>query len=319
MRINSLNSFTCINSVNFRQGLTPEIVNHVKNMDKEEYRNITERVWKKYGIISHVGASNTVAFCLEKTAEIMSRAGFKLPKVFLFEKLNNGYYGEYNQNNVVSINSDRQEFLDLEEQDKMEESISGNSPFKNHFLDTYIHEFLHAAHCENIMNLHGGNVVKGIFFGEMAAISPNNFIKEPLTAFIKKFRFGSYNELESAVFSCHGDIFCTDNLAEYFAEKNTIIISKKLGNNLNIDSIDKNISSCYEGFPQDWHIKNQKKYLKKLKFDSNYKKSKSQEQIIKLLSDIIKYFDGEVWNGNIDNIVNNSRAIRNYNVNYANK
>lgn len=213
----------------FKRGLTPEIVDYVKNMDREEYKNIKELVWKKYGIVSHVGASNAVTYCLEKTAQIMSSAGFKLPKTFSFEALESNLYGEYNQYNNVCINSNKKEFLDLEELDKMEEDISRRKkePLKKHFLDTYIHEFLHAAHCNNIMDKYGEVEGKDIFFYKMASLIPCDIIKKLSS---------EYSKRDSIFKDCKG-LLLADNLPEYFAEKNTILISEKLGNDFNISNI----------------------------------------------------------------------------------
>ena len=49
-----VNSITCANNhqnkptpTNFKQGLTRDIVTHVKNMPPDEYQRITHRIWKK--------------------------------------------------------------------------------------------------------------------------------------------------------------------------------------------------------------------------------------------------------------------------------
>jgi len=334
MHVFPIGSYTNQESVkhntNFKQGLTSEIVEHVKNMDKEEYRNITERVWKKYGIIAHVGTSNAVAFCLEKTADIISKAGFKLPKVFLFEKLDDGYYGEYNDQNCVCINSDREEFLDLEQQNSMEESIRSGEPFKHHFLDTYIHEFMHSAHCENIIEKHGGKEGKEIFFGDMARIKPYDVIKQPLKEFIKKLFPNDYINILITVFTDYGGLFKTDDLSEYFTEKNTVVVSEKLGDDFNIDNITTDISSGFKGFPKNWNLENQEKAIKKLKLKyelnkligivSLYKNAEDQnkleEKLIKIFSDYISFTEGEIWNGNVDKILTN---IKNLNIDSCKK
>lgn len=310
---------------NFKHGLTPEIVDYVRHMDKDEYRKIAERLWKKYGMFAHVAASNTVAFCLEKTADIMSKAGLKFPKAFSFESLPTGYYGMYDIDSVVYINSDKEEFLDLEKLDKMEESFARKgSSSKPNFLDTYLHEFMHSAHCENIMTLYGGNKGKEIFFDDLSVYSPDMTIRFPVYSLIKKLFPHSYEDIAKEVFSDYNFLFCTNNLAEYFAEKNTILISKKLGKDLNIENIDKSTTTQREGFPDNWDIKKEIQSLKKLKFMNTLKtginliclhkngnNSVYRESIIKLLQDSLDNFDGEIWNGEIETIKEKSKFIEN--------
>ena len=140
-------------NINFKQGLTREIVNHVKDMPQDEYKRITGRLWEKYGMTADVGCSNTVAFCVEQTADIMHRAGFLLPKCFKFEPISTCDLGQYDITDSVKINSAKREFLNLAELNKLIEQTYGHNDSK-HFLDVYLHEFLHAAHLNHLAKIH---------------------------------------------------------------------------------------------------------------------------------------------------------------------
>lgn len=320
MRINSLTSTNKFqsrsNPVNFKQGLTRDIVNHVKNMPSDEYIRITERLQNQYGMRADVGGSNVVAFCVEQTAEIMKRAGFMIPKLFSFEPIKGKYLGE--SSNIVdkiTINSRYSEFLYLEQLNEMEEQNDSYNGSK-YFLDTYLHEFLHAAHRKNIIKIHGNNKGNDIY-DKLENYAPYYNIRQQLLKFTKNLFPKMTDEESTEIFPETIRLHETEDLAEYFVEKNARKIEIQLGDKFNIDNIQQNMAQNYKGFPENWNINDE---VKKMVESSNFKRIvfgllnpvEQYARVQNTLDGILSNFEGEIWNGDIKEIKKKSHAFRDY-------
>ena len=326
MQINSINidAYNSNNvALNFKQGLTRDIATYVKNMSPDEYQRITYRLWKKYGMTANVGCSNTVAFCTEKTADIMNRAGYILPKIFEFCSLSDTSYGEFDITHKVRINSDRKEYLDLEQLNEiMEKGNSYNG--SKHFLDSYLHEFLHAAHCNNIIKNKGYEHGCDLFWEDLSSYKPYYTIRQPLFAFIKNLFPQMPNEQVTKIFPENIKLFNTDDLTEYFAQINAKKIGNRLGEDFDIKNVQKNMAQSYSGFPGNWNIRDEarkiiKMPLSKKTINTTVDSQIRDERIKEFLYKVLNYFEGEIWDGNIDNVINNGSAIRTYITKYAKK
>lgn len=289
MRIDSVHSYKITkssqNNTNFKQGLTPTQINRVKSLGIFDYKNITERLYNAYGIEANVGQSNTVAYCADLTAKIMRNAGFKLPKYFSFTPFSCEHKGRYTYNDEVLINSNYEDYLDLESQNIFAENL-GCGAICKHFLETYLHEFSHCAHLKNLIALLGNDQANKVYWVTLSLLSPQKIIANPINMLIEKLFPDRKEELTYNVFEQKENIFTSQDLVEYFAERNADNLANELGNDCVIGDIDSEFAYKYKGFPEDF------------KFD----KTKIEEPI-KYFKDCIKYFDGEIWNGNVYKIM----------------
>lgn len=320
MLVNSVNN-TCKSQnnkacLNFKQGLTRDIVTHVKNMAPDEYTKISHRLWKKYDMFADMGHSNAVAFCVEQTADIMSKAGFTLPKYFKFRSISSNDWGQYDITGSVLINADNKEFLDLVQLNKSAEQSNCYNDSK-HFLDTYLHEFLHAAHFNNIVKRTSADKGVDIFFNDFSAYTPCNSLQNPLISFITHLYPTMTKKQVKSIFPEKEKLFSPSDLAEYFAEKNAKMLETELGKNLNINNVRPNIADIYVGFPENWCINDEVRTITKMPFIKRVicgklNPSERDERIKATLERILNYFEGEIWNGNIDGIKDKSTAFRDY-------
>lgn len=280
---------------NFGWGLAKYQIEKVSEMKWIDRKKIVRNLRKTYGIRAHIMASNTVAFCLDTVVQIMKNAGFQLPSKFSFEKLSVLTLGCYTERDVVNINMDRCfDYFDLERQNRYEDlgGFQGCSASK-HFLNTYLHEFSHAAHYKNIIKNHGKKNGYDIYWNEFNGVSPNVMIKKPIIEYFDKLM--PNNNIATDFFKKYkySFIFKTTDLSEYFAELNVIKLAEKLGENCAISEINSDFTNEYKPFPQNYNIR--KELLKN-----------PQKAII----DIVHYFDGEIWNGNINNILLAHHSLR---------
>lgn len=318
-----VNSITCADNfknkstpINFKQGLTREMVTHVKNMPSDEYQRITHRLWKKYGMFADVNCSNTVAFCVEKTTDIMKRAGFSLPKYFKFVPLEAGTCGEFVHTGTVKINSKNVYFSDLEQLNKAEE-LNNNNNGSNYFLDTYLHEFLHSAHYSHIIEKFGKKKGAHLFEDELSQYKPTYTFRLSLLKFVKTL-FPSISDKQfTALCPEKIKLHSVEDLLEYFAEKNALKLGNCLGENFDIDNIQQSMTESYKGFPENWNINNEIKKVVKIPYLKNITggllcPEKRDIRITDMLKDILNYFEGDIWNGNIDDIMQKCNAFGNY-------
>lgn len=272
-------------NINFKQGLTSTQINRVKSLGIFDYKNITERLYNAYGIEANVGQSNTVAYCADITAKIMRNAGFKLPKYFSFIPFKYEHKGRYTYKDEVLINSNYDDYLDLESQNIFAENLGAGAVCK-HFLETYLHEFSHCAHLKNIIGIWGEDEASKIYWITLPLLSPQKIIANPINTLIAKLFPDRKEELTYDIFEKKENLFESKDLVEYFAERNADNLANELGDNCVIGDVDSEFASGYKGFPDDF------------KFD----KSKINDPT-EYFKNCIKYFDGEIWNGNVNNIL----------------
>lgn len=320
------------NHTNFKQGLTSYEINCVKRMGHYEYENIVNKVKNIYNINANVGSSNTVAYCLEQTAKIMKKAGFKLPKNFDFSPLEGDTMGSYTPyNDTVTINSNLKPFYNLEKQNMLEESLGAHHPDTKHFLSTYIHEFSHAAHYKNLCEKHGEWKGYQILMGTLRKYAPNDIIVGPMRELINKMfpqllqKIVDYLSID--LYPPENGLYAKTSLTEYIAEYNTRQIALKLGDNFDIRNVPTNMESSYIEHPKFWKKEELEKELSKYKnvrSASNWliynpitwgagmaTKVAANYKIFEIFNKDINYTNGDIWQGNIDAIEQKSITMNN--------
>ncbi|MBE7711104.1 MAG: hypothetical protein E7Z92_03075 [Cyanobacteria bacterium SIG31] len=147
MKINPISENKSI-TPNFQKGLTKSFVLKAKELDCEK----AKKILKQKGIKSiNLGGYQSIAASCLATAEIIKSFGFSIPKNFSYKSIPENYVdGNYTYpDDIVCINSRFTRFRDLLAQDDFETYRKG-SPITKHFLATYIHEFMHAAHFKHL-------------------------------------------------------------------------------------------------------------------------------------------------------------------------
>jgi len=291
MQINSvsMNSRQHSYNTNFKQGLTQSRIERVKQLGFFDFETINEKIFNRYGIKAYSGCSKTVAYCAELTANIMSRTGFQLPKLFSFKPIPMNELGRYTGEDEVIINSGYDEFLDLEEQNRLCEGFGRGCIGSKHFLDTYLHEFSHAAHYKNILSKFGESSAYDIFWRKMEFLSPENLILSPIEKFLNKFFPAEAADIKNKVFGENECLMKSKNVSEYIADKNVSMLVSELGEDCVVGDLDSDLASVYD---EDFEK------TKNLNFDAD--KITDPE---KFLKDCIKHFDGAIWNGDINEIL----------------
>ena len=288
-------------------------------MNPTEYKNIAERLKNRYCIKADFAGCNTVAWCVEQVAKIMTQAGFILPKAFKFCPLSKkNYLGIYDSEiDTVCINSNYNEFTNLISQNNLEESQGNYHPITKHFLQTYIHEFSHAAHFNNICSNCGEERSIKIFENDLANYSPNEVIVGPMNALIRSKLPRFLDKIVNAVIPPANGLYALTNLKEYLAEKNAKKISVQLGDSYNTLLV-KNIASEYQTHPYNWDVLDEFKKLIKPK--SAFAFLESDQNLldyanivlksILLFNKDIKYVDGDIFHGTINSSSRISYFIR---------
>ena len=154
MRINPISDNRYQTS--FQKGLTQGFIQKANSLSYKKIKKLTKE--KGIETVLFDGRLSVAASCLA-AAEIMQSFGLRLPRMFSFEALEDGTAGMYIYPlDVARINSNLSYFKDFDSQDSFE-SERLNSPITKHFLHTYIHEFMHAAHYKNLSTLHGADEI----------------------------------------------------------------------------------------------------------------------------------------------------------------
>jgi len=301
---------------NFGLGLKEHQIKKVQNMDKFGYKYIEDKLDMLYGIKVNSGKSNTIAYCVKTVVDIFKNAGFILPSFFTFKEFNTKAFGRYYKNDEVSINSKYDDFLDLENQNRLEEFIGFTEAGTGHFLDTYLHEFSHAAHRKHLGEKYGKENGDTIFWRTLSEYNPMEYILTPLVKYISKVFPQDERSIIENVFP-EQKIFIVSDLSEYFAQINVRKLEDKLGDNMIVSELESDFIDQYKGFPNDWKFEDTDKELKFLRRqllseNDETRKSLLIKKITKLFAQIIEYFNGEVWNGNIDCIKDNRAILLNY-------
>lgn len=206
------------NNINFKKGLTDTFTKKFYRTSNDEMlQRVIENGIKS---VDYKNFRSVIASCLA-TSEIMKCFGLKLPKNFSFTPLDDDIAGSHTYpDNTVLINSNFNEFKSILAQDDYE-TYRKTSPITKHFLQTYLHEFIHAAHYNHLSELHP--------FSDILTISktlkknePTNKLTEPkvIKPTWPKWEVKWNN-------SILGD-YANTNLIEFFTENAVFEIAKIL-------------------------------------------------------------------------------------------
>ena len=290
----------------FRRGLTPFETGKVKDMHCFAYVDIANNLKNSYGLDANFAGCNTVAWCVNEVVKIMQKAGFKLPSKFSFEDYGNpNVLGTYSPDlDTVYINSEHIAFTDLEKQNKLEESQGSFHPNTKHFLNSYLHEFSHAAHFKNLTAKYGkteGYNIMQVFLRNYAA---STIIREPMIATLKCI-FPTLNLLgiiDEVIPPANGE-YAAENLNEYFAEKNARKLALQLGDNYMPSNVQASLSN-YSAHPKGWDFKQEllNVFMKPKHFliGALFPIISRTAGIIEKCQEELDFIDGDIFNGNVD-------------------
>lgn len=216
----STNKNIKINSISFKKGLTKEFVDKVEIM---EYSNFQDELDKKN--IKTKGFENykSVASSCLAVSEILQHLNLQLPHNVTFESLGRYSGGRYvYPDDIVMINSDIFQFKDLKRQDNWATYQKG-SPITKHFLHTYLHEFIHAAHYHHLATLHSLEKIQEI----SETLHKHKPTEKLVTPDIRKKSWQKWEEIwnESILGS-----YANKNLIEFFTENASFEIARLLEN-----------------------------------------------------------------------------------------
>ncbi len=275
----------------FRAGLPSWFIKEARTVNPD----YVESELSRKGISATFNGESVVAACCKKVVEIMENYGFELPKNFSFERLDKGTLGAYSPSlDTVYINSGYKEFKDLKKLNKLEESQIGYHPKSGHFLQTYLHEFSHAAHYKNLCNELGDNEASNVFWGFLTDHSPRDIIIGPMNSILKMFINNKIllKLVDYAVPRANG-LYAKTDLCEYIAEKNARLIAEDLGDNLT------------QSYNNDIPFVNSPYYWNFQEAFQEIKNTQSLSTIIRAIKDALKYIDNDVWNGDITKLNSN--------------
>lgn len=297
----------------FKKGLTSCEINHVKNMGTFEYADIARKLKNSFGLEADFAGCNTVAWCVNEIVGIMRRAGFQLPEKFSFRPL--GKYQQLGQfeprKKEVTINSDYTEFTNLEAQNRLEESQGTFHPRTKHFLHSYLHEFSHAAHFQNLCNRFGPEKAREMMFGYLNTHSASGLIRDPLNTTLNALFPGlGFLGIINAVIPPNNGEYAADSLDEYFAEKNARTIAEQLGSGYYPSHVSSSLASSYTSHPSSWSLKKEIAQVIKPKnffesFTPAITLARKTPDIIDKCKQEIRYIDGDIYHGNIDYLKKN--------------
>lgn len=298
MKVSQLNnnvtaSYHNKENTSFKKGLPSWFISYSKEVNP--YKIESELARK--GIDASFKGESVVAACCQKVVEIMENYGFELPKHFSFEPLKRGTLGTYSTAlDKVSINSAYDQFRNVTQQNKLEESQIGYHPITGHFLQTYLHEFSHAAHYHNLCNELGDSEAHRVFWGYLTDHSPHNIIIGPLNTIVKAFISNKWllKLVEKAIPPTNG-LYAKTDLTEYMAEKNARLIAQDLDYNLNPEY---NANIPFSHSPYGWSLSEELEQA-----------GNNQElgTAISAIKDSLEYLDRDIWNGEIDKL----KSVRN--------
>ena len=267
--------------------------------------------------------NNTVAWCVDQVAKIMDKAGFKLPRNFKFEPISPGILGTYDSySDTVTVNALLQEFSNLEKQNLLEERQKDFHPKTRHFLQTYLHEFSHAAHFHNLQEKMGSSNAYRLFSGTLNRYSPKDIIVGPLNTIIKDSVPDSASKIINKVFPPDNGIYSKTNLKEYFAEKNSKRLAQQLGDSYIVSNINSSMKASYKIHPEHWQLgpllweRFSKRISHNLFDDSKVFLYKATEAIkfvaeaVELCKKEVAYLDGDIFHGNEDLLIKNALLKR---------
>ncbi len=223
MKINSVTENRTVKLPNFKKGLTKDFVLKASKINCYNAKKILEQK----GVKSvNLGGQQAVAVSCIAVTEILKSLGLMFPENFSYEPLNRNHIdGNYTYPaDRVCINSDFNCFKKLSAQDDFETYRKG-SPVTKHFLATYIHEFMHAAHFKHLATKYSIEEVVSIL-NKLQQYEPSKELLNP------KVANPSWEDWE--VKDWNGSIlgsYAEKDLVEFFAENAVFEISRILEKN----------------------------------------------------------------------------------------
>ena len=297
------------NRFSFKKGLTREAVQTVKNMTEGDCIALASKIKQKYGVNTRLFEIPSMLYCVEKTIQIMKRAGFNIPGSVIATTLDNNVLGCYNDTlDTVFINNTCDEFYDLEKLDKAADESKVSHPRNGHFLFAYLHEFLHAAHYKNLCKNLGEKQGKEVYWGKLSEKKPSDVMIDPIRAFLDKMPTVLLDTglLDKIIPPRFGYYAYTD-LCEYFSEKVSSLLSEQLGDESLIKSVDPDFAKKLKSHPDEWT------FSKALSEETAKRTTKENlasfsppvslylmsRDVANVVKEHINYLDGDIYNGNI--------------------
>lgn len=301
MKVSSLNpklntNYQNKSNTSFKKGLPSWFIGYSKEVNP--YKIESELARK--GIDASFKGESVVAACCQKVVEIMECYGFELPKRFSFEPLNRGILGSYTPySDKVAINSIYNQFRNVVKQNQLEESQIGYHPISGHFLQTYLHEFSHAAHFHNLCNELGESEANRVFWGYLSDHSPRNIIVGPLNTIVKSLISNKWllKLVEKAIPPTNG-VYAKTDLTEYMAEKNARLIAEDLNSSLNPRY---NADIPFGHSPYGWSFSNA--------ISDDMRDQVNPTIITEAIRNSVEYLDRDIWNGEIENLESNRNTF----------
>lgn len=312
MRITT-NNFQNGKPVSFQKGLTSKEIKAVENMSCGDYIKISKELLNNYNLSAIFRGSNTVAWCVKQVANIFKKAGFELPLSFEFSQNDSRFFGTFERySNKVEINSYHEEFRNLKKQNKLEERQGNFHPETRHFLHTYLHEFSHAAHFNNLC-MKFGKYEANIIYEKLKQLKPTDYLISPEKYVIKTVVPKFLRKPVDWLISTKNGLYAQKSLTEYFAEYNARVIADILLYHEDIDIACKSekLKTLKSSYVDVRHVQNLGERLaNELKqaqqTDSFFNASKNiitlidENPVVKTLSKDLYYTNCAIFNGNIE-------------------
>lgn len=222
----------------FKSGLDYQVAIEIDNTDVSE----VEKYFKNRGIEANFSGNKVAAACSKMTAQIFQRLRLPLPAAILaFDFKNNDKLTIKDKEKALGyccgagIKTDKQYpnrtvLFDTALMDNIlyfnyceNGRIKNHKSLCTHFLGTFIHEFIHSAHYENLQKLH-----KDDWIDVSNKLNKKNIDK------LKPFL--SYNS----------GGYASENLFELIAEEYEKIIADSLDKNLNLPRYNPFIKASHE-------------------------------------------------------------------------
>lgn len=299
------NSVSIKPKVNFKKGLSDLEKKWVREYGDKGYQHTMYALKNFYGIDAEFNGSLTAAYSAHRTIRLFESLGFELPKKIKFEPLPEGTLGTYTPStDTVRINSAYEEFHDIKKQNRLEESQIGYHPNTGHFLQTYLHEFSHAAHYKNLCKKLGETKAYDLFFGFLSKSTPKDFIVGPINTVVKRICPDFASKVINEVFPPENGLYSKTDLTEYFAECN----ARKVAKLADCAGYHHDFAKSYKEHPYDYDFASEliKKAAQCCPLDRNIflrwieRNIASIYVLVKQCKEEIAYTNGDIWEGNIN-------------------
>lgn len=252
-----------------------------------------EAIMKEKGVEATFKDCMAVAASCLATAEIFEAYKLPLPSKFSYSSLPDknvsAVYDKYED--TVIINSDNEYFGSFLEQDFFE-SLQSGTPVTKYFLHTYLHEFMHAAHFNNINDNER--------FNQLRNFAPTKLLVEPINTFLKNISNGFFDEKIDEKYPAELGNYSYTGLTDFVADRGANIIEKDLLDTTMVKEPDENSKYTFISPKGDELFEFEKE-----------KTSTLTEKLFEFLYDRQKVLKA-IWDGDIDFIKSpkNKKFIR---------